>query len=214
MKNSNIEIRKIGTVKAATEKRAMVDGEEMPDKFGGIAAVVNQVTDMGWYEEVIMPGAFDDAINADDLDCRCLFNHEEELILGRTKSGTCRLGVGSNGELEYEYDADYKNPLHLQVARSIMRGDISQSSFAFTIAEYSWAKSEKYGDGYLRKIIKVGKLYDVSPVTYPAYEETMTEARNAKLMEERTEALKQEQNLQHDEYLADVDLLTITKSKF
>ena len=214
MKNSNIEVRKIGTIKAGVEKRAMVDGEEMPDKFGGTAAVVNQVTDMGWYEEIIMPGAFDEAVNAEDLDCRCLFNHEEELILGRTKSGTCRIGVGANGELVYEYDADYKNPLHLQVGRSIMRGDISQSSFAFTIAEYSWAKSEKYGDGYLRKIIKVGKLYDVSPVTFPAYEDTMTEARNSKLMEERNEALKQEQNLQHDEYLADVDLLAITKSKF
>ena len=212
MKN-NIEIRKIGTIQPA-ETRAMVDGEEMPDSFGGVAAVVNVVTDMGWYEEVIMPGAFDDALADPELDCRCLFNHEEELILGRTKSKTCEVWKGDTGNLEYKYLADYKNPLHTQVARSIMRGDINQSSFAFTIAEYSWAKSEKYGDGYLRKIIKIGKLYDVSPVTYPAYEDTLTEARKSALLQERSESLQPEQNLQHEAFNRDLDLLTITIKKF
>lgn len=210
----NIEIRKIGTVRAASETRSIVDGEEMPDSFGGIAAVVNTVTDMGWYEEIIMPGAFDDAIADPELDCRCLFNHEEELILGRTKSKTCEVFVNPQGALEYKYSADYKNPLHVQVGRSIMRGDISQSSFAFTIAEYSWAKSEKYGDGYLRKIIKIGKLYDVSPVTYPAYEETSSEARKSDLMQERSAFIEPAENLQHEEHRRDLDLLTITTKKF
>ena len=58
-----------------------------------------------------------------------------------------------------------------------MRGDITQSSFAFTIKEQNWSESEKYGSMGKRSIKMIDNLYDVSPVTYPAYEDTEADAR-------------------------------------
>ena len=153
------------------------DGEGMPKEIGGIAAVINSVTDLGYFEEVIMAGAFDNALNK-DYDIRCLFNHEAELILGRTKANTCKVFVNGDGNLEYTWVPDYENPTHMSVVRSIMRGDITQSSFAFTIKEQTWSESTKYGTMGKRTIKVIEDLYDVSPVTYPAYEETEADARS------------------------------------
>jgi len=83
-----------GTVIARSE------GENMPKEIGGIAAVINSVTDLGYFEEVIERGAFDYALSK-EYDIRCLFNHEAELILGRTLSGTCNVFVNGDGNLEY-----------------------------------------------------------------------------------------------------------------
>jgi len=153
------------------------DGDAMPTEFGGIAAVVGITTDLKYFEERIEKGAFDNALKK-DYDIRCLFNHESELILGRTKANTCKVFVNADGNLEYTWTPDYENPLHVQVARSIMRGDITQSSFAFTVADRSWEKSDKYGDLSLHVIKEIDELYDVSPVTYPAYVDTEAEARS------------------------------------
>lgn len=155
--------------------RAVGDG--MPTELGGIAAVVNSVTDLGMFEEVILPGAFDYALSK-DYDIRCLFNHECELILGRTKSNTCKVFVNRDGNLEYTWIPDYENPTHVSVVRSIMRGDITQSSFAFTIKEQTWSDSTKYGTMGKRTIKVIDELFDVSPVTYPAYDETEADARS------------------------------------
>ena len=160
-----------GTVIARSE------GENMPKEIGGIAAVINSVTDLGYFEEVIERGAFDNALNK-EYDIRCLFNHEAELILGRTKANTCNVFVNADGNLEYTWVPDYENPTHMSVVRSIMRGDITQSSFAFTIKEQRWSESTKYGSMGKRTITVIEDLYDVSPVTYPAYADTEADARS------------------------------------
>lgn len=152
-------------------------GDGMPSEVGGIAAVVNSVTDLGYFEEVITTGAFDNALSQ-DYDIRCLFNHEAELILGRTKANTCKVFVNADGNLEYTWVPDYENPTHVSVVRSIMRGDITQSSFAFTIKEQTWSESTKYGTMGKRTIKVIDQLFDVSPVTYPAYEDTEADARS------------------------------------
>lgn len=156
---------------------ARAEGEGMPKVIGGIAAVINSVTDLGYFEEVIEQGAFDNALSK-EYDIRCLFNHEAELILGRTLSGTCNVFVNADGNLEYTWIPDYENPTHMSVVRSIMRGDITQSSFAFTIKEQKWSESEKYGSMGKRTITIIEDLYDVSPVTYPAYADTEADARS------------------------------------
>jgi HK97 family phage prohead protease len=156
---------------------ARAEGENMPKEIGGIAAVINSVTDLGYFEEVIMPGAFDNALSK-DYDIRCLFNHEAELILGRTKASTCNVFVNADGNLEYTWVPDYENPTHVSVVRSIMRGDITQSSFAFTIKEQTWSDSTKYGTMGKRTIQVIDELFDVSPVTYPAYQDTEADARS------------------------------------
>ena len=160
-----------GTVIARSE------GENMPKEIGGIAAVINSVTDLGYFEEVIERGAFDYALSK-EYDIRCLFNHEAELILGRTKASTCNVFVNADGNLEYTWIPDYENPTHMSVVRSIMRGDITQSSFAFTIKEQKWSESTKYGSMGKRTITMIEDLYDVSPVTYPAYQDTEADARS------------------------------------
>lgn len=184
------------------------DGEGMPKEIGGIAAVINSVTDLGYFEEVIMAGAFDNALSK-DYDIRCLFNHEAELILGRTKANTCKVFVNGDGNLEYTWIPDYENPTHMSVVRSIMRGDITQSSFAFTIKEQTWSESEKYGTMGKRTIKVIEDLYDVSPVTYPAYEDTEADARSiAQLRDQELEieAAKQSQ--------ASADILKLALARY
>jgi hypothetical protein len=166
------------------------DGEGMPKEIGGIAAVINSATDLGYFEEVILPGAFDNALSK-DYDIRCLFNHEAELILGRTKANTCKVFVNGDGNLEYTWVPDYENPTHMSVVRSIMRGDITQSSFAFTIKEQTWSDSEKYGSMGKRTIKVIEDLYDVSPVTYPAYADTEADARSIVAMRDQEQEIEE-----------------------
>lgn len=198
------EIRKfIGSVKF--EKRSEGEDEVMPVRFGGEAAVTGVRTNMYYYDEEIAPGAFDNVISRSDLDVRVLFNHEECEILGRTTAGTARVWVNERGNLEYEWTPDYENPLHKQVARSIMRGDITQSSFQFTIKSEEWISGEEYTGGYLMRITEIGNLYDVAPVTFPAYEEATAEARSS--------AKSKVETLQHSKNTNDLDLLKLIEVK-
>ena len=74
------------------------------------------------------------------------------------------------------------------------RGDISQSSFAFTVDTAQWSESDKYGDMGLRTIVKIKELYDVSPVTYPAYASTSISARDEESLKAERERMAAEQN--------------------
>ena len=192
------------TITGTVHARAIGDG--MPKEIGGIAAVVNSVTDLGYFEEVITPGAFDYALSR-EYDIRCLFNHEAELILGRTKAETCKVFVNADGNLEYTWIPDYENPTHMSVVRSIMRGDITQSSFAFTIKEQSWADSTKYGTMGKRTIKIIDELFDVSPVTYPAYSDTEADARSIIKMRDEELQIQAAEQSQIDADILKVALL-------
>lgn len=138
----------------------------------GYAAVYRSTSNELWgFEEIIEPGAFADA---DLSDVRALFNHDPNQILARTSSGTMKLENDETG-LRYEFEMP-DTTLGRDLLTMIKRGDISQSSFAFTIKEDSWEERE---DGLpLRHIRQIDKVYDVSPVTYPAYEQTSVTARS------------------------------------
>jgi hypothetical protein len=192
------------TITGTVHARAIGDG--MPKEIGGIAAVVNSVTDLGYFEEVITPGAFDYALSR-EYDIRCLFNHEAELILGRTKADTCKVFVNADGNLEYTWVPDYENPTHMSVVRSIMRGDITQSSFAFTIKEQTWTDSTKYGTMGKRTITMIDELFDVSPVTYPAYSETEADARSIIKMRDEELQIQAAEQSQIDADILKVALL-------
>lgn len=192
------------TITGTVHARAIGDG--MPKEIGGIAAVVNSVTDLGYFEEVITPGAFDYALSR-EYDIRCLFNHEAELILGRTKAETCKVFVNADGNLEYTWVPDYENPTHMSVVRSIMRGDITQSSFAFTIKEQTWTDSTKYGTMGKRTITMIDELFDVSPVTYPAYSETEADARSIIKMRDEELQIQAAEQSQIDADILKVALL-------
>lgn len=138
----------------------------------GYAAVYNEETDLGFFREMILPGAFD---GADMSDVRALFNHNPDGILARTASGTLTLEVDERG-LKYRFEAP-NTTLGNDLLEMIRRGDISQSSFAFTIDRVAW--EEERGKPDLRKIERFAALYDVSPVTYPAYSSTTVSTRSA-----------------------------------
>ena len=134
----------------------------------GYAAVFNQVTDLGKMYERIEPGAFD---GADMSDVRLLINHEG-LPLARTASGTMALLIDERG-LRYVATLDTTEQAHA-LASAARRGDVSQSSFAFTINRQRF---EEHNGKPLRIIEQVGTVLDVSPVTYPAYPGTEFKAK-------------------------------------
>jgi uncharacterized protein len=123
-------------------------------------------------KERIRPGAFDRAL-AEKHDVRGLYNHDANNLLGRSANGTMRLWVDSHG-LNYEIDLDESDPDHQRVASKIDRGDLNGSSFAFRATKISW---EEGSGGDIRWIDDL-TLYDVGPVTYPAYQATTTGLRS------------------------------------
>jgi uncharacterized protein len=173
--------REIRRLSHPLEIRAAVEGQEGRTVFGYAAKFNSLSQNMGskdyQFYEIILPGAFDDVL---ENDVRALFNHESELILARTKSGTLEIGVDNVG-LWYQFDAP-ETQAGNDLLVSIRRGDIDQSSFQFRVDEngQSWVE-QKEGDGptiITRTISKVLELLDVSPVTYPAYEDTQVDCRS------------------------------------
>ena len=134
-------------------------------KIVGYAAVFNSFSqDLGGFKEIIRPGAFDRSL-ASGADVRALVDHDSSKIIGRTKSGTAKLTVDQRG-LRYEItppDTTAANDL----MKSMKRGDVDGSSFAFTAAQ-GGDKWRKEGGQTIRELHDVD-LYDVSVVTYPAY---------------------------------------------
>lgn len=118
--------------------------------------------DLGGFVEQVAPGTFGDSIRSDDV--RALFNHNADMVLGRTRSGTLRLSEDSAG-LHYEVDSPDTSYAR-DLAVSMERGDITQSSFAFRTRADDWGFTEQ--DVPLRTLRDV-MLLDVSPVAYPAY---------------------------------------------
>jgi len=154
------------------EYEMRLDFDKGAPKMIGYAAVFNQKTELwpGFYEQVA-PGAFSKSIEKDDV--RALWNHNPDYILGRTKSGTLSLNEDDKG-LRYEIippDTIWAKDL----ITLIKRKDISQSSFGFNIIEQS-LKNEKRGRQVTRTLNEV-QLFDVSPVTFPAYSKTEVHVR-------------------------------------
>lgn len=137
----------------------------------GYAALYNSRSEeMFGFVEEIEPGAFD---AADVSDVRALFNHDPNMLLARTSSGTLRLTTDARG-LKYEFELPDTNAGR-DLRELLRRGDVSQSSFGFTIDEQAWEEREGIP---VRKIKKVKRLFDVSPVTYPAYPDTQVALRS------------------------------------
>lgn len=123
--------------------------------------------------ESIDSGAFDDALS-DDI--RCLINHDTTLVLGRTKNKTLQLSVDSRG-LWGEVKINPKDTDALNLYERVKRGDVDQCSFGFDILEEEF---EDRGTSVHWTIKKV-KLYEVSIVTFPAYEDTSVSARQKEI---------------------------------
>lgn len=144
--------------------------------INGYFAVFNSEYEM-WpgAVESIADTAFDGAL-ADDI--RCLINHETRLVLGRNKAGTLTLKVDTRG-LWGEVRINPNDQDAVNLYERVKRGDVDQCSFGFDILDEEF---EDRGDTVKWTIKKV-KLYEVSVVTFPAYEETSVSARKRQLGE-------------------------------
>ena len=150
--------------------------ENAAPKIVGYAARFNDVTEIGgMFREQIAPGAFRDCMKTDDV--RALFNHDPNKVLGRTGNGTLVLVEDEVG-LRYEI-----TPPDTREARDLMvlleRGDVSGSSFSFGLAAAGCDEWDDDAEMPTRTIKRVAALYDVGPVTFPAYPTTTAGARSA-----------------------------------
>jgi uncharacterized protein len=187
---------------ASVELRAAAETESPPIVRGYAAKFNRQSENLGsskdQFFEVIQPGAFDDVLND---DVRALFNHESSAILARSKNGkgSLMLGVDEVG-LFYEFEAP-DTQVGRDLVTSLKRGDVDQSSFSFTVEKdgEEWAQSQD-GDGpvvYQRTIKKVSRLYDVSPVTYPAYPDATVALRSLEDFQKQTAPPEPEPTEEH-----------------
>lgn len=143
------------------------DGEA--SKIRGHAAVFGQLSeDLGGFREQIVSGAFAEAIERDDV--RALFNHDPNFILGRNRAKTLRMAEDARG-LAIEIDAPQTQTIRDLVLAPIERGDVSQMSFGFSVRPggQDWAKDD---EGRTIRTLKALRLFDVSPVVFPAYPQT------------------------------------------
>lgn len=145
------------------------------EAVAGYAAKFNVRSDpLGGFVEIIEPGAFDDVLGNDVV---ALFNHDPSQVLARSSAGSLKLSIDETG-LRYEF-ALADDECSRRVAAFINDGRVRQSSFAFDVAS-GGDRWERQADGsVLRTITKFSRLYDVSPVTYPAYPDATVALRSA-----------------------------------
>lgn len=153
------EVR-LAEMRAAEEEGMIVEG---------YAAVFDSVTDLGWIKEVIDRKAFD---NADMNDIVMKYNHENSILpMARTRGGTLQFNVDDHG-LKIRANLP-DTSVNRDIYTLIKEGILSKMSFAFTV------KTEEYDyDTDTRRILAFDKIFDVSVVDVPAYEETEVYARN------------------------------------
>ena len=162
--------RRTTTVELRIEERE----EGKTPKIIGHAAIFNSLSeDLGGFREQIAPGAFTEAITKDDI--RALWNHNPDHVLGRNLAKTLVLSEDTRGLAIEIIPPDTQFARDLAV--SIARGDISQMSFAFSVKPngQNWGKDES---GQVIRTLTNVRVYDVSPVTYPAYQQTDVAVRS------------------------------------
>ncbi len=164
--SKKIDIEKeIRRLVGPVEIRATKEGDIETKKIVGHAAVFNILTDnLRWFREKIQPGAFAKTIKVDDI--RALVDHDSSRILGRNTAGTLTLREDDEGLLVSILPPDTQ--VGRDIVTNIENGNITGMSFGFQTITDAWHIEDKEE---IRTLIEV-KLFDVSPVTFPAYAET------------------------------------------
>lgn len=155
----------------------------------GRPIVYNSRTDLGWFDEIIEPGALD---KTDLRDVRFLVNHDTNKIpLARSrnnnKNSTMQLSVDENG-MAIRVNLDVENNSDARALYSaVKRGDISGMSFMFGIDDEEWEALES--EHPTRHIKSISTVVEVSAVTFPAYEATEISARDRTALDNARSAL-------------------------
>ena len=159
------------------------NNEKNGDHIVGRPIVYNSRTNLGWFDEIIEAGALD---KSNLKDVRFLVNHNTNMIpLARSRNNnensTMQLEVDKDGmairvNLDTENNTEARN-----LYSAIKRGDITGMSFMFTIDDEEWENLES--DHPTRHIRKISQVFEVSAVTFPAYESTEISARDKEALE-------------------------------
>jgi HK97 family phage prohead protease len=171
----------------AQELRA--SGTASKPRISGFAARYNVKTQLRpGLKEVIKPGAFRESIQNQD-DCYCCFNHNEQQIVGRVRSGSLRLTDRDQG-LFFDCDIDLGVTYASDLYRNIQNGSISECSFGFYALDDNIIPDD---DGELLRELKAVRVFDVSPVVNPQYSGTDVNARSLVIpasVEQRSASLR------------------------
>ena len=152
--------------------------EEHGTHLTGQPIVYNERSNMGWYDEIIADGALSEA---DLRDVRFLVNHNTDMIpLARSRNNNANStmqmeviegkGMSIRVDLDTENNADAKS-----LYSAVKRGDISGMSFMFIVDGDKWDDIDS--EHPTRTITNISKVFEVSAVTFPAYEATSIQAR-------------------------------------
>lgn len=164
---ANREMRQLRTVGTKFETRE--DGDNL--SIEGYFAVFDSIYEIGpGMSESIAPGAFSKTLSG---DIRALINHDTTLVLGRTKANTLQLREDNHG-LWGHIDVNPNDTDAMNLYERVKRGDVDQCSFGFDILS---EETDFRDDGSVHWTIREVELYEVSPCTFPAYEETNISAR-------------------------------------
>lgn len=153
------------------------ENEEHGHYLSGQPIVYNERTDLGWYDEIIDSGALDDT---DLRDVRFLVNHNTDMIpLARSRNNnansTMQMTVEEDG-MKIRVDLDTENNTEAKSLYSaVNRGDISGMSFMFAVDKDTWEDIDT--EHPTRHVTAISKVFEVSAVTFPAYEATSISAR-------------------------------------
>ena len=181
------------------EIRAEQD-EEHGRFLTGQPIVYGSRTDMGWYDEIIDDGALTDT---DLRDVRFLVNHNTDMIpLARSRNNnansTMQMEVGEGQGMTIRVNLDTENNAEAKALYSaVERGDISGMSFMFRVDKDSWDDLES--EHPTRHIRSIGRVFEVSAVTFPAYTSTHITARGlSEALESAKESLESARSERRD----------------
>jgi hypothetical protein len=165
---------------------ARAAGDESTPRIVGLGSVYGQTTRIkGWWaewDEEVAAGAWKNTISR-DADIRSMKNHDVNWLLGRTTAGTLLLEDRDEG-LWYEVDINPDDPNAMATHAQVSRQDISGSSVWFRVVSERWDEPTDDNDlEVAKRTILEAELFEVGPVTFPAFTQTTVEAASLRAMD-------------------------------
>ena len=171
----------------------------------GHPVVYDQLTDLGYFDEIIEKGALD---KTDLRDVRLCLNHDTSVVYARSRSNTpestMRIWVEEDG-LHFRANLDMENPLSRAYYSMIERRDIDKMSFMFSVRGDRWVDLDN--EHPTRYITDIGSIVEISAVTFPAYDSTEIQARDKAALESARADLERARQASRTSLERDLELL-------
>ena len=171
----------------------------------GHPVVYDQLTDLGFFDEIIERGALD---KTDLRDVRLCLNHDTSVVYARSRSNTpdstMRIWTEEDG-LHFRANLDMENPLAKAYYSMIERRDIDKMSFMFSVDGDTWEDLDS--EHPTRRINSIGSIVEISAVTFPAYDSTEIQARSKEALESARQQLESERQQKRKSLESDLELL-------